>query len=147
MKSIRAALLQLAFVASSTGCGNAPTEKSMSIPNSNPYIQALRAVMNAQGCRAEGPNWQPTREGRATAMRRIMRTISELETDLSDVEATAREKGLENYISSGQSSFERMIAEELNLLCHPNEEEAFQRAREAIDIFRNHVNVLQPTKR
>lgn len=88
------------------------------------------------------PNWQPTPDGRAN----VIRTISQLETRLHEVEAAARAKGFEDYITSGQKFFEQMIANELNATCQPNDKEAFQRAREAIDSFQSHLKALQTTK-
>jgi hypothetical protein len=142
MKRIAVILSLISIV---TACNDA-SEKRVSIPNSDPYIQALRAIMNAQGCASQqvrGANWRPTDEERAA----VIRTVEELDLTFTQVEASAAAKGLGDYLASGRESLQRMMAEELNVACSPNEEEAFRNARDAIASFRDHIDRLPAAKR
>ena len=116
------------------GCGEAVSSSHGSLPASDPYVQTLRAMMNLKGCK--GLRGQSTV---AAELKRSEELISKAQLHLNGVEAFARSKGLGDYLERGRVSFERQVAEELNVLCDPGEQGASERAHEAIEGLRVHV--------
>jgi len=134
------AVVLLSFLSALSSCNDA-SNSEMGVSGSDPYIQALRAMMNAQGCSSpnvRGASWKPSDSERA----RITREVDELEVSLKQGEARAVSKGLDDYLHSARETLRRSIEAEFNTACYPNEEEAFRRAHVAIEAFRDHVNRL-----
>ena len=73
---------------------------------------------------------------------RSQELIARAQGDLSAVESFARSKGLEDELERGRISFEHQIAEELHVVCDPNEQRANEQAHEAIEKLRVHVGQL-----
>ena len=129
----RVLLLAMAMSA----CGQANPQMHDPLPASDPYVQTLRAMMNLKGCK--GLRGQFTTPAQ---LKRSQELIAKAQGDLSDVEAFARSKGLGDYLEQGRTSFERQVSEELNLICHPDEQGASKGAHDAIENLRVHVAKL-----
>ena len=113
------------------GCGEATPSAPDFQPASGAYVQTLRAMMNLKGCK--GIRGQRTS---ASELKFSEELIAKAEADLKEVEALARSKGLGDDLEAGRVSFDRQVAEELHVLCYPDEQGASRRAHEAIRSFR-----------
>ena len=113
----------LVFATVLHGCGDA-SDPAPALPlASRLYVQTLYAMMNLNGCRSQ-------------------ELLAKAQGDLSAVESLAFSMGLEHELERGRISFEKQIAEELHVVCDPNEQGASKQAHEAIEKLRVHVGQL-----
>ena len=131
-----AAMLSLVSGCSDSPANQTPEPKVVDLMGwDNLYFKALGALWNAQGCLERGTSSKLTDNERAT----LKRAVAKLEAELLDGERFARSHGHQAYLDKGRSAHDDVMANSLNLLCHPDQNAALLEAQHAIHSFRKHV--------
>ena len=121
------------------GCGS-PERATGGLADSDPYIQALYAMMNLNGCKQ-----QRRANPRPADLAKTEELIARAAGEFASVEAAAKSRGHADYVQRAHIDFAQRIEEELHALCDPDEQAASKRASDAIARLRAHLASLPQT--